>query len=223
MRKLAIILTLFIIASQGIVHSEENKIRFSVFASPSINWFKSDVRSAKNESAVMGYNIGFGMDKYFAEHYAITTGASITTLGGKLKYNYITTYNTSDTSIQVPANTLVKHRLQYISVPLGLKFTSREIGYTTIYANLGFASYLNINAVASTEDTQATLDRDNISKDIRFFNLAYYFGGGIKYSLGGNTAIIFGVNFSNGLLDVTKERKDKIVPMSFTFHIGMQF
>jgi len=223
MRKLTILLGLYMIASQGTVHSEENKIRFSVFASPCINWFKSDVRSAKNESAVMGYNIGFEMDKYFAEHYAIATGASITTLGGKLKYNYIVTYNTSDTSIQVPANTLVKHRLQYISVPLGLKFSSREIGYTTIYANLGFASYLNINAVASTEDTQATLDRDNISKDIRFFNLAYYFGGGIQYSLGGNTAIIFGVNFSNGLLDVTKERKDKIVTMSFTFSIGMQF
>ncbi|MCX7985560.1 MAG: PorT family protein [Bacteroidales bacterium] len=217
------ILILLILLVAFSIKAEENKIRFSIFASPTINWFKSDVRSAKNESAVMGYNIGFGMDKYFAEHYAVSTGASITNLGGKLKYNYIAVFNTPDTSIQIPANVPIKHKLQYISIPLGLKFTSREIGYTTIYANLGFSSHLNINAVASTEDNQATLDHDNISKDIRFFNLAYYFGGGILYSLGGNTAIIFGINFSNGLLDVTKERKDKIVSMSFTFHVGMQF
>ncbi|MGC8802500.1 MAG: porin family protein [Bacteroidales bacterium] len=222
MRKIIVLLCLCLVGTAN-SHAQESKIRFSVFASPLINWFKSDVRSAKNESAVLGYNIGFGMDKYFAEHYAITSGASIVTLGGKLKYNYVATFNTADTTIQVPANVAIKHKLQYISVPLGLKFISREIGYTTIYANLGFASYLNINAVASTEDTQATLDQDNIAKDIRFFNLAYYFGGGIQYSLGGNTAIIFGVNFSNGLLDVTKERKDKIVTMSFAFHIGMQF
>ncbi len=220
MRKTVLFTILFlsILKIQG-----EEKIRFSVFASPTINWFKSDVRSAKNESAIMGYNVGFSMDKYFAEHYAITTGASIYNLGGKLVYNYPYTFNTSDTSIQLPANTAVKHRLQYICIPLGLKFVSREIGYTTIYANLGMASFLNINAVASSEDTQLSLDKDNITKDIRFFNLAYFFGGGLKYSLGGNTAIIFGLNFYNGLLDVTKERKDKIVTMSFIFHIGMQF
>jgi hypothetical protein len=198
-------------------------IRFAVFANPTINWFKSDVKSAKNESAIIGYDIGFSMDRYFAEHYAFNSGASITSMGGSLKYNYDYVYSTRDSAVNIPANTTVKIRLQYITIPIGLKFTSKEIGYTTIYANLGFSTHFNISATGNSEDKNASLDHDNITKEIRFFNLAYYFGGGIQYSLGGNTAILFGINYSNGIVDVTKEKRDKISSNCFSFKIGLQF
>ncbi len=216
-------LTLSISLFFFITQAQTSKYRFTVFANPCINWYNSDVKSTRIGSATFGYDIGFSVDKYFAEHYAINSGVSISLLGGNLKNTYDYTYNTSEDAVTIPANTFVKQKLQYITVPIGFKFTSREIGYTTIYANLGFANHLNINAKATSSDNGGLLDNDNISKDINFYNLSYFFGAGVMYSLGGNTAIVFGINFSNGIIDVTDNSRDKITTSSIAFKIGMQF
>lgn len=213
----------FLLGSIIYAQGEESKIRFNVFTNPCIVWFNSDVKSTRSESVIFGFDVGFNMDRYFANHYAYTLGASITRFGGTLSYTYDQTYSTSEDAVIVPANTLIKHQLQYLSIPVGLKFTSREIGYTTIYAHLGLSAHFNIKSTASSEGMQVLLDKDNISKDISFFHISYYFGGGIQYSLGGNTALFLGLTFLNGLNDVTKFQRDKITNLALALRLGLQF
>jgi opacity protein-like surface antigen len=64
---------------------------------------------------------------------------------------------------------------------------------------------------------------DNISDEINLFNMGYHFGAGAEYSLGGNTAVVFGITYSNGFSDITKNTNDKITTSSFAIRLGLLF
>ena len=65
----------------------QGKIRFSIFANPTINWLSSDdVKTVDYNSTSFGYDIGLTVDKFFADKYAFTSGVSIGTYGGGLQY-----------------------------------------------------------------------------------------------------------------------------------------
>jgi hypothetical protein len=110
------------------------------------------------------------------------------------------------------------YKLTYIQLPVGLKFLSNEIGYTTFYAHLGFLPEFCV-------DAKLELDRDeNIYDDMNLFNLSYYFGGGIEYSLGGSTAINIGLIYKNGFVDITDTKpNDKVTMSNIAFRAGLIF
>jgi len=199
----------------------EQKIRFSVFANPCINWLQSDIKSVVSGSPVFGFDAGLTVDKYFADNYAFSSGASISSLGGNLKYSNGATFKTKGSgSVTVNNDANVRYKLQYISVPLALKLKTKQIGYFTYFANLGFTLQMNIKATGTSSD--GTLN-DNISDEISFLNLGYHFGAGTEYSIGGNTAVIFGVTYTNGFIDVTQNASDKITTSSFAIRLGLMF
>ena len=65
----------------------------------------------------------------------------------------------------------------------------------------------------------------DINEDVRLFNLSYYFGGGVEYSLGGNTAINAGIVFNNGFLDVldNRDKNSKDILQVLSVRLGVMF
>jgi len=59
------------------------------------------------------------------------------------------------------------------------------------------------------------------------FNLSYHITAGIEYSLGGNTALVFGLDFDNNFLDITKDNgnqpTDKVSQKILSFRFGVNF
>jgi opacity protein-like surface antigen len=224
MRKIVLV-NLLLVANLIAINSQQ-KLRFSIFVNPCINWLSSDVKTVKSDGATFGFDAGLTMDKFFAPNYAISTGISIGSLGGNLRYDSITPFSTHTGDVKVPAGSTVKYKLQYITVPLGLKFKTNEIGYFTYFAHLGFTLQANIKATGTSTDASQTLDNDNISENIGFFNLGYHIGGGVEYSLGGNTAIVIGITYTNGFVDITSNPSnpdDKITTSSFAIRLGVLF
>ncbi len=169
----------------------------------------------------MGLNAGLGMDYYFAENYAFATGISINNIGGKLDYSNDITFNVSPVEIIVPAGNTITYQLRYINIPLGLKFKTNEIGYSTFFANLGVTPMINIQSRAT--DFSEILYKENIADDIMTFNMSYFITMGIQYSLGGSTALIGGLGFSSGFMDVTSRALDKITINTFSLRVGILF
>jgi len=201
MRKSILIAIIFAISVVKI--AAQGNVRFSVFANPSINWFVSNDNNVVYNDKSFGYDIGLTLDKFFAEKYAFSTGVSIGTQGGSMQYKSNPTFSTNNGDVIFTPGTNVSYDLQYINVPVGLRLKSVEIGYFTIYANLGFTNSFNIKATGSSSDLMKRLDNSNVSKTINFYNLGYYIGAGTEYSLGGTTALIIGVNYNVGFLDIT--------------------
>jgi hypothetical protein len=170
----------------------------------------------------VGYNGGLIVETYFKPNYAFVTGLSLTSLGGNLLYNESATLATGNgDDVIIPVNTTVAYNLSYLSLPAALKLKSNEIGYITYYAQLGFTPQFNIGSRGTSTDD--LLKKDNVSEEINFFNLSYFFGGGIEYNIGGQTSLIAGVFFNNGFVDVFSSSKHKAVLNYFTIRIGVMF
>jgi hypothetical protein len=197
------------------------KIRFTVIGEPQISWMVPDRDNILRKGAIIGLNAGIGMDMFFAQNYAFSTGITISNLGGKLSYNDTLTYHSERDTKIIPTGSIIHYKIQYISVPLGLKFKTNEIGYATYFANLGLDPMVKIKARAS--DTEGNIENDDISDEISLFNINYFILLGAEYSLGGSTAIVGGLGYSSGFADVTSRAIDKVNLKTITIRIGILF
>lgn len=196
-------------------------LSFSVVFDPQITWLNSDSKSVESDGARFGFNAGLVMDKYFAENYAFSTGISILQTGGKLHLVDTAGFQNPDWLDTLPSGTSVQYQLQYITVPVSLKLKSNQIGYNTFFAHLGVNTHMNVRAIAGAESVDV-VDED-IKDMTRFFMMSYFIGGGLEYSIGGNTALIGGLYFTSGFLDVRTTDNYSIRSGSVSLRLGVKF
>ncbi|NJK94494.1 MAG: PorT family protein [Bacteroidales bacterium] len=201
--------------------SQETGYRFGIFADPVISWLNPDVSSVDSKGNRLGFNIGLSVDKFFAKNYAFSSGLSIHNAGGSLLFKPATTIRTNQGNISLPENTKVTYKLQYLHVPIGMKLLTNEIGYSTFYGQLGLNAMVNIKATGVSNS--GNLDNENIGKEINLINLGYHIGGGIEYSIGGNTRLTAGLVYMNGFTDVTSRGADKVVLQNILIKTGRLF
>jgi len=195
--------------------------RFTVFVDPKFSWMKPDLKGVDSEGSRFGLNIGLNVDRFFAKNYALTTGISIDNAGGKLRSDTVKYIKTNAVIDSVPAGNTLNYKLQYINVPLGLKFKTNEIGYITFFTHLGINAGINIKATGEVDGHE--LENTNINKEISLFNLGYFIGAGIEYSIGGNTAIVAGITYTNGFTDITDDSNNKVILNNLAIRIGVLF
>jgi hypothetical protein len=202
------------------VHAE-GELKFSVFVNPMVQWLQSDVKEVSSQSARIGIDAGLTIDNYFEKRYAFTSGISIGTVGGKLRYDNGETFKVQSTDQLVPPGSDVTYKLQYITVPVGLKFKTNPIGYFSYFAHMGLTFQCNVKASANSSD--GTLSDSDIGNNIHLFNLGYHFGLGTEYELGASTSLVFGLTYTNGFTDITTHKNDKITSSSIAIRLGVLF
>lgn len=205
MNKKLITLAALLFASAAAYAQQSDKyIRMAFVLSPQVSWLTSDHQEVSSASNRFGYNFGLVLDRFFAENYAITTGLTINTTGGALKYSN-------------PAVGKVEYNLKYLEVPLAVKLKSSDANRFVFNGQFGVSNQFNVKATDG--------DGNNMNDHVRFMSFGYHFGGGIEHSLGGNTALMFGLLYHNGLTDVIKDTgyNDRNVLNRLVFQIGVIF
>lgn len=195
--------------------------KFGVFVDPQFTWLNAQSRTVESDGIKFGIRGGLIIDRYFQENYALHTGISLGSQGGSLKYSEaseIRVYNEVDT---LPPGTTVDYKLNYITIPIGLKLKTNQIGYFSYFARLGFTNQFNIKATASSSD--GSLNKDEIKKEIFFYNLAYHFGIGLEFAISEDTAILFGVNYHSGFIDTTDNKDVKVHSRIIALRVGVIF
>ena len=203
----------------------QNRTTFSIALDPSITWFSSDRNTIDTKGSRASLSYGLVLDHFFGEKYALSTGIGISSLGGILSYPDTVLIKISYDTVSIPAGTSIRQRINYLTIPLGLKLKTVEIGYQTFFVDLGLRGLIRIRSKASTEDELLKNDQNN--DEINLFNMAYYIGAGLEYSLGGNTAIITGIYYSRSFLDITTDGygkpTDKMNSNALTLRLGVLF
>lgn len=199
--KFFIALFIFVSTLQSNAQNEQSKLRLAIALSPQMSWLSSDHDNISSGGNRFGYNMGIIINNFFAPNYAFNTGLTINTTGGSLKM----------------ADSTENINLKYIEIPLGLHLRSNEFRRVCYYGQFGLGLQMNIKAMNGEDKS--------ISSDINFFDLSYHFGGGIEYSLGGSTYIMAGIQFNNGITDITdfKDYDDKTVLNRLVFQLGLIF
>jgi hypothetical protein len=197
-------------------------LEISVYTEPQVAWITSDESRVTSNGSIINFNTGVEFDIFFASNYAFTIGVEMNNQGGKMIYeDTIMFEQASAPPLAVPGGLPVKHNLQYIGVPLGLKLKAAELGYTTFYFQGGLNPLFNLKALTSVE--QLSLDRKNTKSDIHTYSLNYFVSVGLEYRLAGNTALMAGLKWSAGFNDVTENDLASNNLNSVGLHLGILF
>lgn len=199
-------------------------IGFSIHADPAVSWFSSDNSKVKNDGARAGFNFGLTFNRFFAPNYAFSAGINILSAGGKLSNSDTTYLNVSGSKSKVlPGNSIV-YRMQYITFPVGLKLRTNQIGYTRFFTDLGLVPKIVVNR--KLDVPSLSLSDLNASDELGLFNLSYHVTAGVEYSLGGTTALVFGLDFDNNFIDILKDSGNmtgKVSQKILSFRLGVNF
>ena len=213
--KSCLFLILFLAA--GSVFGQE--FRFGVFFDPAITWLKSDVKDVTPDGVRLGFDLGMSADYYFAQNYAFATGISLFNTGGALQYAQGITIRTKNEKLLLAPGEKVKYKLQYVKIPVAMKFKTHMIGRFVYFANPGFDPMIRVSARADLKG----MDNVKVNEEIKLFNLGWHFSLGAQYSLGQDVSLMGGVTFMNTFVDITTPAHDMITSNHLVFRIGVLF
>lgn len=221
--KLLLVL-LLTISPLYIVHAQQ-RIGFGIHFDPSINWFSTDISQVRYDGARAGFNFGLTYNKFFTPNYSFSTGISLIRTGGRLVSSDTTIMEFRNSRSKVLPGNPMTYKIQYLVFPVGLKLQTNQIGYLKFFSDLGLDPKIAISRKADIPSLN--ISGENAKNEVNLFNLSYHITAGIEYSLGGTTALVFGLNFDNNFLDITNDKvkkyNDKVSQKILSFRFGVNF
>ena len=187
---------------------EDRKVRLGLALNPNLGWIRLDNSGYNNEGVRAGLQYGLVADlRLFGDpNYSFSTGFTILHAGGKLSYHDAVT--DPNTNLEIAAQTDARYKLNYIDIPLAVKLRSNEIGYMHFWGIFGGEMGWRINANADFETTSALgkteLNDENIADDVALFRADLVVGAGLEYTISGDTRLVVGLIYHNGLTNVLK-------------------
>ena len=224
----------FLMLVQGIILSQDADLRLGFQVSPTFSTMGTDDNQINSNGTNLGLKLGMRGEIYFRENYAFIVGLGFAfNSGGTLRHETISdTWQKSELPSGVlrpfPGGTDLKYNLQYVEIPFGLKFRTKEFGYLRYFAEvpvitLGFKS----QSRGSIEYGGLKKEKIDIKKEVVGLALSWGLSGGVEYSISESTAIIGGIGFQRIFTDVTKDYKpdvnSKASITGIILHLGVMF
>lgn len=200
----------------------QSNFELSFSASPTLNWLSPGINEIQNNKATLGYELGVNADFYFddASRYALATGVLISNTGGELTFNPEQDFSFGGETFA--PGTSIRYRMQYIEIPLGLKMRTKQFMRWSYWGLFGLTGGVNVGANGDSSD--GMLDKSDINKEVKLFNMALNLGLGAEYDLGERNALILGLSYKDGLVDVSNRGMgEKTTVNSLCFKLGLLF
>src|SRR5665647_1442819 len=203
-------------------------ISFSIHFDPLLSWFSTDSYDTRTDGVVTGFNFGISYNKYFSPNYSFSTGLNIINAGGRLINRDITHFefkNYSSAILTVQPGEAITYRVTYLSVPLGLKLQTNQIGYGRFFTDVGLDPKIVVGSRADIPSLD--IKGGNATSELNIFNLSYHIMAGMEYPIAGNNSFIIGVGFEKDLFDITRDNGDQpsnvVLQKLLSFRLGMTF
>jgi hypothetical protein len=202
--KLTLLFLFSVISFQCVVAQENDRpLRFMLLAEPHLSWLSPDEQHLAKGPVRFGGGAEMRLEYSFDRFYAFSLGVGIDQNGGNLIYKdslYLDRITGFDTLVP---GTRVTYRLQYVEIPLSIKFKTPQIGYTTYFAEAGLDPMFNIKTLIDATDN--SILKEPFQQGIARFNLAYHTSLGYMYEFANGMALQVRAVYKNTFLDVTKE------------------
>ncbi|HIA35208.1 MAG TPA: PorT family protein [Flavobacteriales bacterium] len=199
-----------LILGTTMVKAQDKKFGFGIHATPALTWMQpDDEKVITRDGTKTGLGYGLMFDLRFGENYSLSTGLNLISSSARLKYLDPDTMGilfTHDDKTDTLSAFTATYKLNYIEVPIHLLLKTNEIGYMKYFGQFGFL--LQGMTKAKADATVKDISNEDVSKEIKFANVALSIGAGFEYSLGGNTALIVALIYNNGFLNILEKDKD---------------
>jgi hypothetical protein len=203
-------------------------ISFNIHFDPLISWFSTYNYDTHNDGVVPGFNFGISYNRYFSPNYSFSSGIDIINAGGRLVNRETTRFelkNYSSTILMVQPGEAITYKITYLSIPLGLKLRTNQIGYGKLFTDVGLDPKIVIGGRADIPSLN--IKGGNAWPELNIFNLSFHIMAGMEYPLTGTNSFIFGLGFEKNLFDITRDNgnlpSDVVIQKLLSFRIGMTF
>ena len=220
----------------------QGEFRFGLKGAANMGWVSGTNKTITNDGTTMAFSYGIMGDYFFKPNYG---------LSGEILLSQIKSKFTIEKELSFKkdfSDTLSKlsylYNVQYLEIPISMKFRTKEIGNLTYWGNFGFSPGFALNARASitTDDLPAvikdadptnyrvnesegeTFSVNNFDDKVFLFRFPLIIGGGVEYQMAGSTVLQGGVRFTNSFTDMLVKDKEAIVKNNyFAISVGILF
>lgn len=207
MKKTTALICLLVISS--LIYSQDNSKKFQLgfHFSPNVSWLTADSETLESDGAKIGFSYGVIADFNIADNYAISTGVNLLTSGVKMNYPDFQEVNSSST-VEESGRTSTNLRFRYVQIPLLLKLKTNQIGYMRYFGQFGFGAGFAYDSAGDTDfdysGASGTTSKEDVNFDdmTNFFRASLIVGLGAEYNISGNTSLLFGLSYDNGLTNI---------------------
>jgi hypothetical protein len=230
MKKIALLLAIILCANYAV---SQKKFRFGLKLGTAFNWMKPDnEKKFENDGVTMGFNWGLQGEYALNNNISAYFGLEINHERGKINFTDTAYYfmregyefipTTQRNEVYVPEKNdgyplLLNSRIYkntYVSIPVGIKMKTNEIGYMTYFGqfglNLGFRTGTKItedvNYLANTiaEGKLKDISNVNMDDDMQPIRVQLRVGGGAEYKISEGTSVFGVVHYNLGFTNVVK-------------------
>lgn len=242
--KKALLLALTLVAGAKLATAQDENdlknFRFGLKVAPALTWYKPDASSKNFTKDGPSMKLHYGLITEFRLNKvaSFATGVEVAYDGGKLAVQAATPnhyYLSKDGNLLSPQDTAGaqytpydlrnrNYNTTYLTIPVGLKLKTNEIGMMTYYGMFGLNASVRLKSRATDDVIQGTnstttnpsvpifasntpptkLENLDNTKDMNMFKFALNFGAGAELNLSGSTSFVFGLNFYQGFSNVVK-------------------
>jgi len=199
--------------------------RYGLYTSPVISWFRTDVENVSNKGARAGFSFSISAERHLTDNWHFPAGFAYTAASARLVNSDNSFFRFSDHTATVAAGDPVIYKLQYISMPVGMKIKTNETGYFSYFAEFGLDPKVVING--RVDIPSIDIKGKNAMTEIRRFNAGYHLTGGAEYSIDGNSSLILGLGYESNIFDITKDfetrETDRTTQKMLKFIFGINF
>lgn len=219
-----------------------NTYKFSLFLGPTFNSLKPTASTADNYfvtkgAGKVGFNFGIAADYNINDRYTLFSGVGMDWRGGGILAVH-------DSSKSLPTGYLKEadvayRKMQYLSIPLGLKMKAVQFSNIRVFAQTGFDLGILLSQKGNytfrlSSDSVYSRTKEKLSgiATVVPVTMGWCIGAGAEYNLNDKNSFYFTVLYRNGFIDATAPKTNNtgikfsdgnIRSNSLVFRIGYFF
>jgi hypothetical protein len=220
----------------------QGEFRFGLKGSSNFGWVGGTSKNIVNDGTTVAFGYGIMGDYYFKPNYGISAEIMLSNIKSKFTVTEPLVFNS------VPSDTVndlrYEYNIQYLDIPLTMKFRTKEIGNMTYFGQFGVSMGFALNAktsivstglpkfISDQEPTEYRVNDaegdaftvNNFDDKVFLFRLPLIIGGGVEYKMAGSTSLQGGVRIANTFTDMFVKDKTAIAKNNYVaLSIGVLF
>jgi len=205
-----------------IVSAQVENLRVGMQLSPTMSWISTDDNLINRTSSNIGITLGALAEYEMTEKISFTGGVGLAfNKGGTLQHEHggnffpdselsDDKYNTGEKPL--PNGVKLKYKLQYVEVPMGIKWKTEEKGDIRYFAEAPILTIgMRTQARGDIDGGDVLTSKENIGPDVSFFNFQIGAGVGLEYAISESSSLVGGLYFNAGLTDITNNAATKAI------------
>ncbi|MFZ4753640.1 MAG: outer membrane beta-barrel protein [Chitinophagaceae bacterium] len=186
--------------------------RFGLFIGPTFNSMRPTAGTIENYSVSktkgnIGFSFGLTADYNINDRYTLFSGIGMDWRGGSIS----TVHGSTSIKVEYVKSAAVKYKLQYLTVPLGLKMKAAEFDKIKVFATTGvdlgvlLSQGGDATLQPTTQATPLVLEKSKLggTATVVPVNAGWFIGAGAEYKLNDKNSFYVSLIYRNGFTDVT--------------------